>query len=80
MNNSIQVNCVTDKTTYTSQEALLEYMGLVEGTSEEDLSIVQRDVRMLVTRYRSLSSLQEKNPSQTQPTPLPEACSTLETV
>ncbi|NET39225.1 MAG: hypothetical protein F6K19_45850 [Cyanothece sp. SIO1E1] len=80
VNNAMQVNCVADKTTYTPQEALLEYMGLVEGTSEEDLSIVQRDVRALVTRYRSLSSLQEKNPSHPQPTLLPESCSALETV
>lgn len=75
----IYVECPSTKKKYTPQQALLDYMGLSESIPEDKLSIVQRDVRSLVTRYRSLSSFLEHKSSQVQsansvkPCPKPEA-------
>lgn len=64
--NEIYAKCPSTKEKYTPQEALLEYMGLLERTPEESLSIVQKDVRALVTRYRSLNSFLETKSNQHQ--------------
>jgi hypothetical protein len=64
-----QTLCPVTKKTYTPQKALLEYMGLLEGVPEAELSIIQKDVRALVTRYRCLGSFLDADNSH----PLPES-------
>ena len=53
---SVPVKCPATKQQYTPHTVLLEYIGLLDTVTDDQLSIVQRDVRALVTRYRSLSS------------------------
>ncbi|NJP12518.1 MAG: hypothetical protein HC866_26160 [Leptolyngbyaceae cyanobacterium RU_5_1] len=53
------VICSISNKGYVPKKALLEYMGLLEDIPESDLSVVQKDVRALVTRYRTLASLME---------------------
>lgn len=61
VNDSIKVKCPSSGTSYLPKVALLEYMGLLEDTPEQNLSIVQKDVRRLVSRFRSLSSFTDQN-------------------
>ncbi|WP_163662051.1 hypothetical protein [Adonisia turfae] len=65
---SESVKCPATKQQYTQHTALLEYMGLLDTVLDDQLSIVQRDVRALVTRYRSLSSFLEGRSSTPQAT------------
>ncbi len=58
-NNGDRVKCPYSGEEYLPKAALLEYMGLLENTPEEELSIIQKDVRTLVSRFRPLSSFLE---------------------
>lgn len=63
VNGETIVVCSVSQKPYNTKKALLEYMGLLESLPETNLSIVQKDVRALVQRYRTLSSLMsEKTP------------------
>lgn len=78
--NTKYVICPATKAKYFTQIALLEYMGLLESIPEQDLSIVQKDVRSLVTRYRSLDSFLKACPSNPQLESSLAQCSTAEAV
>lgn len=53
--------CSISHKEYVPKKALLEYMGLLEEIPESELSVVQKDVRALVMRYRPLSSFLSNN-------------------
>lgn len=71
VNNSLDVPCPSAQRSYTPQEALLEYMGILEDIPEESLSVVQKDVRNLFERYRPLSSFKNKKTKITQAATVP---------
>jgi hypothetical protein len=75
-NNGVSVKCPSSGEEYLPKQALLEYMGLLENTPEEELSIIQKDVRTLVSRFRPLSSFTSRS-KQTSTT---IQCETLTTV
>lgn len=60
VNEEVKVHCSSDGTDYTPKEALLGYMGLKQNIPEQSLSVVQRDVRALFSRYPL--SLGKKSP------------------
>lgn len=57
----IYIVCPKSGEKYTPKIALLEYMGLLENSKQQDLSTVQKDVRSLISRYCPLSELVSKN-------------------
>lgn len=60
LNDESDIECPASSKKYIPKKALLEYMGLLEEVPLEKLSNTQKDVRNLVTRFRSLSSFQPK--------------------
>jgi len=54
-NESVSLYCSVDSKKYTPREALLTYMGLREDISDECLSVVQKDIRRLFSRYTNIS-------------------------
>jgi hypothetical protein len=60
VNDIVSIQCPSSGENYLPKVALLEYMGLLEDTPEEELSIIQKDVRRLVSRFRPISSFKTK--------------------
>lgn len=57
------VRCPVTDGEYSPKETLLDYLGLSENISEKDLSVVQKDIRTLFTRYRGLECFLESEDS-----------------
>lgn len=75
-NDGVSVRCPSSGEEYLPKAALLEYMGLLENTPEEELSIVQKDVRTLVSRFRPLSLFTSRSKQRSTTT----QCETVATV